>query len=132
MYDQPNAQLDTNFPQADGQSYGQTCAQSDAENGANLDTKFMPNTEQNSVKKSDVKAMKLFDAAALKKIESVIKSAPLPPRKLTKTEALSELIPELKRQHVRGHTAVSLAAALDANGLHVSVRKMAQLLRHQP
>ena len=120
MYDQLNHQND---------------AQSDVEigagNDANADAKSMQNVVQNSVEKIDVKAVKLFDAAALKKIESAIKSAPLPPRKLTKTEALAELVPELQKQLQRGHTVASLALALGANGLLVGERKLAQLLRHQ-
>jgi len=68
----------------------------------------------------------------LKKIESAIKSAPLPPRKLTKSEALSEPIPELKKQHDR-------ATQPPAWRLHwaqmacllVSERKLVALLRQQ-
>lgn len=88
-------------------------------------------TMTGSITMTDAKATKLFDATSLKIIQSALKRAPLPPKKLNKSGALYELVPELKRQRVRGHTVASLAAVLDAGGLRISEKKIAQLLRHQ-
>lgn len=65
-------------------------------------------------------------------LKNALRAAPLPTRPPTKKDKLTELMPELKKQLTRGHTADSLAAALTAGGLQVSARALRVLLQPAP
>lgn len=97
------------------------------------DVKEGANAPQFQVQKSVMKIAKVepkkFDSGALKKLESALKTAPVPAPKLTKNETILALLSELKTQVDRGHTPGSLAAILETGGLKISQRKLAQLLR---
>lgn len=58
-----------------------------------------------------------------------IKSAPPPPKKMTKGDTLLALKKELLAAQKVGHTAASLATVLQSNGFKVSTRAVDTLLR---
>lgn len=58
-----------------------------------------------------------------------IKSAPVPPKQLTKLETLEALKKDLIAAQKDGHTAASLATVLQSNGFKISRRAVNDLLR---
>lgn len=58
-----------------------------------------------------------------------IAAAPPPAKQLTSADALRQLLPTLRKMLSSGHTADSIAAALQAEGLQVSPRAVSQVLR---
>lgn len=54
-----------------------------------------------------------------------IKAAPPPPKEMTKREAVQAVMSELRDAMAGGHTAVSLAAVLQQDGLKVGARTLA-------
>ena len=77
---------------------------------------------QTEIKNSDtgiapMHAKNMFDKEMVKRLETALRSAPLPDLKMTRNDALQALAPELRRQLERGHTVDSLADLLGAAGL---------------
>ncbi|MDP2371279.1 hypothetical protein [Rhodoferax sp.] len=65
----------------------------------------------------------------LESLTAALESAPPPPKKITKMDVLAALKNQLAAAKKRGHDAQSLAAVLQAGGLKVSQRMVADLLR---
>lgn len=74
------------------------------------------------------RAQNMFDKEGVKRLELVLKSAPIPDRKMTKNEALQALTPELRKQLERGHTPDSIATVLSDAGMLVSGRTIGKML----
>jgi len=58
-----------------------------------------------------------------------IAAAPVPARPLTTVEAVQRLLPTLAKMQRAGHTPDSLSATLQTEGLQVSARSLARMLR---
>lgn len=84
---------------------------------------------QNGTPSARKNARALLDSVHVDGIRSALKSAPVPARQLTLNEALTALLPELRDAFAKGHTATSLVDVFRVQGLHVSVRAIAQALR---
>lgn len=74
-------------------------------------------------------ARKRFDHVRLQALGEALKSSPAPEKIMTSKEALSALAPELKAAGQRGHSPASLVDLLASEGLKVSERAVAQMLR---
>lgn len=61
----------------------------------------------------------------IKAIAARISSEPPPDKEMTKREAVEALKPELERAIADGHTAASLSALLQKDGLKVGARTLA-------
>lgn len=74
---------------------------------------------------------KLLNQTRVFELENALKNAPPPPKKLTQNETLVELAPSMREALSRGHTIESLVAVLAVEGLLISARGLAKLLRQQ-
>lgn len=70
-----------------------------------------------------------FGKMTVEDLKDALRNATIPARLQTTKEKLAELAPELKKQLARGHTVVSMAAALQAHGMQVSARTIGKMLR---
>jgi hypothetical protein len=61
----------------------------------------------------------------IESLAASIKAAPPPPKELTKREAVQAVMPELRDAMAGGHTAASLSAVLQQDGLKVGARTLA-------
>lgn len=64
-------------------------------------------------------------AIDIESLAASIRAAPAPVKEMTKREAVQAVMPELRDAMAGGHTAVSLAAVLQQDGLKVGARTLA-------
>lgn len=72
---------------------------------------------------------KMFDDVQISELAFVIAGAPPPPKKMKTADVLSALAPQLLDAMKRGHNTESLAELLQGQGLRVTQRTIAKLLR---
>lgn len=83
----------------------------------------------NDIENAEVRAQNVQQNYTLESLSIAIKSAPPPPREVTKKEALIELKKDLLAASKNGHTPASLVEVLRCAGLKVSQRAVANLVR---
>ena len=69
-----------------------------------------------------------LDEMTVDLLKNALRNAAIPLRQRTKKQTLAEFASELKKQLARGHTAASMAAVLQANGMQVSATTIGKML----
>lgn len=69
-----------------------------------------------------------WTAARLDEVAMALDAVPPPERAMTKAQAISRLMPTLKKMRERGHSLDSIAQHLGASGLPIASRTLARYL----
>lgn len=107
------------------------------QNAADLNKNVLPDVQvvdtQSAAKCADLMTQKVrrnvLDDVQLNNLAVVIANASPPPNKMKVADALIALTPQIHDAVERGHTADSLADLLQSQGIHMTKRSVAHLLR---
>ena len=69
-----------------------------------------------------------FNLEQIDQLKMELKTAPVPPKKLSKKEAVQELKTEIQNAHAQGQTIESLQSFFGERGLKISQRELKEVL----